>query len=63
MFMIHKCEGLLSQVSLSRDNLDLLDKRRYWVTWKADGTRYLLLITTMGTYLIDRSFNVRRVQA
>eukprot|EP00884_Botryococcus_braunii_P019053 jgi/Botrbrau1/5831/Bobra.0366s0013.1 len=49
-------------VSLSRDNMDLLDKRRYWVTWKADGTRYLLYIMPYGTFLVDRSFNVRRVQ-
>lgn len=29
---------------------------------QADGTRYLLLINTLGTYLMDRSFRVRRVQ-
>ena len=32
------------------------------VTWKADGTRYLLLLCMWGTYLVDRSFHVRRVQ-
>ncbi len=35
---------------------------RYFVTWKADGTRYLLLLMQWGVYLIDRSFNVQRVQ-
>ena len=49
-------------VSLASSNIGLLKKHRYFVTWKADGTRYMLYITTMGTYLIDRSFNVRRVQ-
>ena len=32
------------------------------VTWKADGTRYLMVLCEWGTYLIDRSFTVRRVQ-
>lgn len=49
-------------VSLARSNLDMLFKRRYWVTWKADGTRYLILIHRTGTYLIDRSNAVTRVQ-
>jgi hypothetical protein len=33
--------------------------RRYFVTWKADGTRYLILLTRFGTYLIDRAGEVR----
>ncbi|KAK9804496.1 hypothetical protein WJX73_010638 [Symbiochloris irregularis] len=49
-------------VSLARSNLELLKQRRYYVTWKADGTRYMLLICKWGAYLIDRSFTVRRVQ-
>lgn len=36
--------------------------RRYWVSWKADGTRYLLFIYCMGAYLVDRSFNVVRLE-
>ena len=32
------------------------------VTWKADGTRYLLLVCSWGCYLVDRAFRVRRVQ-
>ncbi|CAL5210801.1 unnamed protein product [Lathyrus oleraceus] len=49
-------------VSLNRDNLQLLRQRYYYATWKADGTRYMMLITMDGCYLIDRSFNCRRVQ-
>ncbi|KAF5476217.1 hypothetical protein F2P56_007950 [Juglans regia] len=49
-------------VSLDRDNLQLLRQRYYYATWKADGTRYMMLITIDGCYLIDRSFNFRRVQ-
>ena len=32
------------------------------VTWKADGTRYMLVLMRWGTYLIDRKFAIRRVQ-
>ncbi|XP_068640483.1 uncharacterized protein [Aristolochia californica] len=49
-------------VSFSRDNLQLLRQRYYYATWKADGSRYMMLITCHGCYLIDRSFSFRRVQ-
>ena len=49
-------------VSLAASNTRLLQKYHYYVTWKADGTRYMLYISILGTYLVDRSFNVRRVQ-
>ncbi|XP_059647150.1 uncharacterized protein LOC132293621 isoform X2 [Cornus florida] len=49
-------------VSLSSENLQLLRQRYYYATWKADGTRYMMLITMDGCYLIDRHFNFRRVQ-
>ncbi|XP_024443459.1 uncharacterized protein LOC18106297 isoform X3 [Populus trichocarpa] len=49
-------------VSLSRDNLLLLRTRYYYATWKADGTRYMMLITVDGCFLIDRDFKFRRVQ-
>ncbi|GBG89499.1 hypothetical protein CBR_g49290 [Chara braunii] len=49
-------------VSLDRKNLELLRRKYYYVTWKADGTRYMLLITRDGVYLIDRAFRCRRVQ-
>ena len=47
---------------MDRDNLQLLRQRYYYATWKADGTRYMMLITIDGCYLIDRGFNFRRVQ-
>lgn len=49
-------------VSLDRENLQLLRQRYYYATWKADGTRYMMLITMDGCYLIDRHFSFRRVQ-
>lgn len=49
-------------ISLDRQNLSLLRQEHYMVTWKADGTRYMLLIMSWRTYLVDRSFKVRRVQ-
>ncbi|KAF4374763.1 hypothetical protein F8388_020284 [Cannabis sativa] len=44
-----------------RDNLQLLRQQYYYATWKADGTRYMMLINVDGCYLIDRSFNFRRL--
>ncbi|KAF3334263.1 mRNA-capping enzyme-like protein [Carex littledalei] len=49
-------------VSLNSDNLQLLRQRYYYTTWKADGTRYMMLILREGCYLIDRNFSFRRVQ-
>lgn len=49
-------------VSLDSEHLQLLRQRYYYATWKADGTRYMMLITRDGCYLIDRKFNFRRVQ-
>jgi mRNA-capping enzyme len=49
-------------VSLARSNLHLLADRRYWVTWKADGTRFMVVVMRSGTYLVDRSNNVTRCQ-
>jgi mRNA-capping enzyme len=49
-------------VSLDATNLKTLAARPYLVTWKADGTRYLVFIMPHSTYLLDRAFNVRRVQ-
>ena len=48
-------------VSLARDNMHELASREYHVTWKADGTRYMLLCMRDGAYLMDRKFAVRRV--
>jgi hypothetical protein len=44
------------------DNLQLLRQRYYYATWKADGTRYMMLIMRDGCFLIDRNFCFRRVQ-
>jgi hypothetical protein len=44
------------------DNLQLLRQRYYYATWKADGTRYMMLIMRDGCFLIDRNFVFRRVQ-
>ncbi|XP_078158081.1 uncharacterized protein LOC144553751 [Carex rostrata] len=49
-------------VSLNSENLQLLRQRYYYTTWKADGTRYMMLILREGCYLIDRNFEFRRVQ-
>lgn len=45
-----------------RKNLQLLRQKYYYATWKADGTRYMMLIARDGVYLIDRNFRFRRVQ-
>ena len=49
-------------VSLDLVNMKGLTARPYLVTWKADGTRYLVFIMPHATYLLDRAFNVRRLQ-
>ncbi|KAL9230803.1 hypothetical protein vseg_006106 [Gypsophila vaccaria] len=50
-------------VSLDRENLQLLRRSYYYATWKADGTRYMLLIlSNENCFLIDRCFHFRRVQ-
>jgi len=42
--------------------LQLLRQKYYYATWKADGTRYMMMISREGVYLIDRNFRFRRVQ-
>ena len=49
-------------VSLARANAGLLTELPYMVSWKADGTRYLMLLLHGGAYLIDRAARVRRCQ-
>ena len=49
-------------VSLARANAGLLVDLPYMVSWKADGTRYLMLLMHGGAYLIDRAARVRRCQ-
>jgi hypothetical protein len=63
IFTFFVSESILNLVMLvCRDNLQLLWQRYYYATWKADGTRYMMLITMDGCYLIDKNFNCRRVQ-
>ena len=52
----------MQPVSLDSENLAMLGDADYRVTWKADGTRYMLLLMLDGSYLIDRRFQFRRVQ-
>merc|ERR1712039_61384 len=50
-------------VAIVRGNLPLLNKRDFMVTWKADGTRYIMLIEQAKIYLIDRKMDVVEVPA
>ncbi|KAL8262117.1 hypothetical protein R6Q59_026166 [Mikania micrantha] len=59
-FILQGCYAV--NLSSFRDNLQLLRQRYYYATWKADGTRYMMLITWNGCFLIDRNFNFRSVQ-
>jgi len=46
-------------VSMDRRNIEHLNNRPYRVSWKADGTRYLMLILKEGeVYLFDRDNSV-----
>lgn len=49
-------------VSMDRDNIDLLRKKPYMVSWKADGTRYMMAILDENeVYMLDRDNNVFQV--
>ena len=48
-------------VSLDRSNVSIINERPFRVTWKADGTRYMVLLMHDGVYLIGRDNRVRRV--
>ena len=48
-------------MSLMRSNLDVLAREPYTVSWKADGTRYLMAIRESGVYMADRNFRIFRV--
>ncbi|KAL6059021.1 mRNA guanylyltransferase [Balamuthia mandrillaris] len=51
-------------VSLDRRNLKDIVKniKGYYISEKSDGTRFLLLIMHDGSYLVDRSFRVTKVE-
>ncbi|KAF7991671.1 hypothetical protein HCN44_010472 [Aphidius gifuensis] len=49
-------------VSMGRDNIKLLQDIPYRVSWKADGTRYMLLIQANGeSFFIDRDNSVFKI--
>lgn len=49
-------------VSMDRDNLRFLEQKPYKVSWKADGTRYMMLIDGKNeVYMIDRDNSVFHV--
>ncbi|KAG8225127.1 hypothetical protein J437_LFUL006150 [Ladona fulva] len=49
-------------VSMDTKNLSLLREKPYMVSWKADGTRYMMLINGENqVYLVDRDNNVFQV--
>ena len=48
-------------VSLDRQNMEFFRNNEYMVSWKADGTRYLMLILRHASYMMDRDFRVYRI--
>lgn len=50
-------------VSMDQNNMHLLAQKPYRVSWKADGTRYMMLIAGEGeVYFLDRDNSVFRVR-
>ena len=48
---------------MDRDNLNFLLKERYKVSWKADGTRYMMLIEGKNmVYFADRDNSIFKVE-
>jgi len=62
---VHRFPGA-QPVSMDQQNIHYLSQKRYKVSWKADGTRYLMLINGRDkVYMIDRDnsvFCVRNLQ-
>jgi len=48
-------------VSLGKDNIEDIRDKDYYMSWKADGTRYLMLINEGKVYLVGRDNAVFRV--
>jgi len=49
-------------VSMSHENLNRLQREPYKVSWKADGTRYMMLIEAENEiYMFDRDFSVFKI--
>ena len=49
-------------VSMDRTNMESIMQPDWAVTWKADGTRYMLLIMHDGAYLINRKYDMVRLE-
>ena len=50
-------------VSMAYNNYEMLAKNKYMVSWKADGTRYLMYINGRDkVYMLDRDNSVFRVK-
>ena len=48
---------------MTRKNLDFLSKKPYMTSWKADGTRFLMLIQEKDkVYMLDRDNVVFKVR-
>ncbi|KAK9182524.1 hypothetical protein WN944_025669 [Citrus x changshan-huyou] len=48
-------------LAVNSDGLQLLRQRFYYATWKADGSRYMMLITMDGCYLIESTEDDRHL--
>eukprot|EP00127_Corallochytrium_limacisporum_P004738 Clim_evm92s172 gene=Clim_evmTU92s172 len=48
-------------VSLDSSKLDLIRRNPYMVSWKADGTRYMMFISGPVVYMLDRDSRVFRI--
>ena len=47
---------------MNKGNLEFLRQKRFMVSWKADGTRYLMYIRALGEiYMLDRDNSVFKV--
>lgn len=61
---IEYCHGRSSQfpgaqpISLDRTTMQQFRYEPFLVSWKADGTRYLMLILRHAVYMVDRNFRV-----
>jgi mRNA-capping enzyme len=49
---------VLQPVSLDRQNMGMLAAEPFMASWKADGTRYMMLIMRDATFMVDRDNNV-----
>ena len=48
---------------MTKENLELLSQKPYMVSWKADGTRFLMLIQEKDkVYMLDRDNAVFKVR-